>query len=133
MKRPLFIILGTLFLGIGIIGIFVPVLPTTPFLLLATFFYTRSSERFNNWLLNNRVLGAYIRHYIDGRGISLRVKLFSLVLLWVTISFTVAFAINELAVKIILVLVAIGVSMHIALIKGYKRQRYIQAKKVNND
>ena len=121
IKRLLFVILGTLFLGIGIVGIIIPLLPTTPFLLLATFFYVRSSEKFNNWLLNNRILGIYVRHYIDGRGIPLRVKLFTLLLLWTTISFTIAFAVDELVVKIILALVATGVSVHIALIKSHKK------------
>jgi len=119
----LFVSLGTLFLVVGIIGIFVPILPTTPFLLLTAFFYVRGSERFYNWLMNNRILGNYIRHYIDGEGIPLRVRLFTLMLLWLAISLTIAFAINELVVKIILVAVAIGVSLHIALIKGRKKQK----------
>ena len=123
IKRLLFVALGTLFLIVGIIGIFVPILPTTPFLLLTAFFYVRGSERFYNWLLKNRILGTYIRPYIEGKGMPLRVKLFTLILLWTAISLTVAFAIDELLVKIILVVVAIGVSVHIALIKGRRRQR----------
>jgi len=129
IKRLLFITLGTLFLGIGIVGIIIPILPTTPFLLLATFFYVRSSEKFNNWLLNNRILGIYIRHYIDGTGLPLKVKLFTLLLLWTTISFTIAFAVDELVVKIILVLVATGVSVHIALIKDHKKANISTNKK----
>jgi len=121
IKRLLFVILGTLFLGVGIVGIFIPLLPTTPFLLLATSFYARGSEKFYNWLLNSRILGAYIRHYIDGKGMPLRVKLFTIALLWTAISFSAAFAVDELVVRLILVLVAIGVSVHIALIKGYKK------------
>ena len=121
IKRLLFVTLGTLFLVVGIVGIVVPILPTTPFLLLATSFYARGSEKFHHWLLNNRILGAYIRHYVDGKGMPLRVKLFTLALLWTAISITMAFAIDELAVRIILVLVTIGVSVHIALIKGYQK------------
>lgn len=123
IKRLLFVILGTLFLGVGIVGIFVPILPTTPFLLLAASFYARGSEKFHSWLLNNRILGAYIRHYINGKGMPLKVKLFTIALLWTAISFTVAFAVDGLVVRIILVLVAIGVSVHIALIKGYKKAK----------
>jgi len=103
------------------VGIFVPILPTTPFLLLATSFYARGSAKFYNWLLNNRILGAYIRHYIDGKGMPLKVKLFTIVLLWTTISFTMAFAVDGLVVRIILGLMAIGVTVHIALIKSYKK------------
>ena len=118
IKRLLFVTLGTLFLGVGIVGIFVPILPTTPFLLLATSFYARGSDRFHRWLLNNRILGSYIRHYIDGKGMPLKVKLFTITLLWIAISATVAFAIDDLVVRVVLVLVAIGVSVHIALISS---------------
>jgi hypothetical protein len=114
--------LGTLFLGVGIVGIIVPILPTTPFLLLATSFYARGSKKFYHWLLNNRILGAYIRHYIDGKGMPLKIKLFTIALLWIAISSTIAFTVDDLVVRLILVLVAIGVSVHIALIKSYKRQ-----------
>ena len=121
VKQLFFITLGTFFLGIGIIGIIVPVLPTTPFLLLASFFYIRSSKRLYNWLLTNRILGIYIRNYIDGKGTPLKVKLFTIALLWTVIIVTVVFAVEELIFRTILVLVAVGVSVHIALIKGYKK------------
>jgi hypothetical protein len=121
IKRLLFVTLGTIFLVVGIVGILVPVLPTTPFLLLAASFYARGSRKFHNWLVNNRILGAYLKHYVNGKGMSLRAKLFTILLLWTAISFTVAFVIDELVVRIILILVAIGVSVHIALIKGYKK------------
>ena len=123
IKRLLFVTLGTLFLGVGIIGIVVPILPTTPFLLLATSFYARGSDKFHNWLLNNRILGTYIRHYIDGKGMPLKIKLFTIALLWIAISSTVAFTVDELVVRITLVLVAIGVSVHIFLIKGNKKAK----------
>jgi hypothetical protein len=103
------------------VGIFVPILPTTPFLLLATSFYARGSEKFHKWLLNNRILGAYIRHYVDGKGMPLKVKLFTISLLWIAILFTVVFVIDELVLRIILVFVAFGVSVHIAFIKNYKK------------
>jgi len=119
----LFVTLGTIFLVVGIVGILVPVLPTTPFLLLAASFYARGSRKFHNWLVNNRILGAYLKHYVKGKGMSLRAKLFTILLLWTAISFTVAFVIDELVVRIILILVAIGVSVHIALIKGHKKAK----------
>lgn len=121
IKRLFFVTLGTLFLGVGIVGIFVPILPTTPFLLLATSFYARGSEKFYHWLLYNRILGAYIRHYIDGKGMPLKVKLFTITLLWLAIASTIVFTVDDLVIRLILVLVAIGVSVHIALIKSYKR------------
>jgi uncharacterized membrane protein YbaN (DUF454 family) len=121
IKRLLFVILGTLSLGIGMVGIFVPVLPTTPFLLLATSFYARGSAKFYNWLVKNRVLGAYIRQYVDGNGMALKVKLFTAAFLWIAISSTVIFVVDDLPMRIVLVMIAIGVSAHITCIKGTKK------------
>jgi uncharacterized membrane protein YbaN (DUF454 family) len=122
LKRYIFITLGTLFVVIGIIGIFVPVLPTTPFLLLAAFFYLRGSKRFYDWLMNNRVCGSYIRNYIEGRGMPLRVKIFTIALLWTGIGISIWLTYPNLIVLIILLVVAIGVTIHIALLKSKKKQ-----------
>ena len=121
LKRYLFVVLGTLFLAIGIVGVFTPVLPTTPFLLLAAACYLRSSQRFHRWLLHNRVFGSYIRNYTEGRGIPLRLKLFTVALLWVTIGISI-WAVDKLVVTIVLLIVAVGVSLHITLIRA-KRDR----------
>ena len=123
VKRSLFVTLGTLFLVVGVIGIVVPILPTTPFLLLAAFFYERGSEKFHNWLLTNKILGAYIGSYSDDKGIPLKVKLFTIVLLWTVIASTVIFVVDELVFNIILVSVAIGISIHVAFIKGHKKNK----------
>jgi len=116
-RRRLLIIAGTLFTAIGIVGIFVPILPTTPFLLLAAACYMRSSERFYNRLLHNRLFGAYLSNYLAGRGMPLRVKIWTIALLWATIGGTALFAVNHLAIRIVLILVAICVTVHIALLK----------------
>ena len=119
LKRHLLIVLGTIFLVIGIVGIFTPILPTTPFLLLAAACYLRSSQRFHRWLMNNRVFGSYIRNYTEGKGIPLKVKLFTIALLWITIGISI-WAVDKLVVTIVLLLVAIGVTLHIALIRAKK-------------
>ncbi len=119
LKRYLLIALGTLCLAIGIVGIFTPILPTTPFLLLAAFCYLRSSARFHRWLMNNRVFGGYIRSYTEGRGIPLKVKLFTITLLWVTIGISIWLVANMI-VTIVLLVVAVGVSLHIAFIRRKK-------------
>jgi uncharacterized membrane protein YbaN (DUF454 family) len=116
-KRRLLLAAGTLCTGLGIIGIFVPILPTTPFLLLAAACYMRSSERFYRWLTNNRVFGAYVRNYIEGRGMPLRIKVFTILLLWLAIGLSIAFAVQSLVIRIILVSIAVGVTVHIVLIK----------------
>ena len=96
-KKRLLIGAGTLSTGLGIIGIFIPILPTTPFLLLAAACYMRSSERFYQWLINNRIFGAYVRNYIEGRGMPVRIKMFTILLLWLTIALTIAFAVQGIA------------------------------------
>ncbi len=106
---------------IGVIGIFIPILPTTPFLLLAAACYLRSSPRFHSWLMNNRLLGTYIRNYTEGRGIPIKVKLFTIALLWVTIGISIGVAAPNLIVKIILAVIAIGVTLHIIFIRARKQ------------
>ena len=120
--RYLLIIAGTIFLGFGIIGIFLPVLPTTPFLLLTAACYARSSKRFYDWLMNNKWFGTYIKNYREGRGVPLKFKIFTISLLWITILVSVFFVINNYWVKIILILIAIGVTIHILTIKTYKKK-----------
>ena len=114
------IIAGTFFAGVGILGIFIPVLPTTPFLLLAAACYARSSQRFYNWLLNNRWFGSYIRSYLQGKGVPLKVKVLTIALLWVTIGCSVAFAVEAFVIRLILILIAIGVSIHVLLLRTLK-------------
>ncbi len=120
LNRKLLIIAGTLSTGIGIVGIFVPILPTTPFLLLAAACYTRSSRRLYDWLLNNRYFGGYIKNYIQRKGVPLKIKVLTVVLLWITIGSSVIFAVQVFIVKVILILIAIGVTIHIICIKTYK-------------
>ena len=117
LKRQLLLAAGTLSLAIGIVGIFVPILPTTPFLLLAAGCYLRSSQRFYNWLMGNRFFGNYIRNYIEGKGLPLKIKIITITLLWITISISIIFALQNLLVRIILVVIALGVSLHIMKIK----------------
>jgi uncharacterized membrane protein YbaN (DUF454 family) len=117
LKRQLLLAAGTLSLAIGIAGIVIPLLPTTPFLLLAAGCYLRSSPRFYNWLMGNRWLGAYIRNYIGGRGMPLKVKLFTIALLWATIGVSIWLTAKPI-VTIILLIVAVGVSLHIIFIRA---------------
>jgi uncharacterized membrane protein YbaN (DUF454 family) len=119
-KRRLLIGAGTLSTGLGIIGIFIPILPTTPFLLLAAACYMRSSERFYQWLINNRIFGAYVRNYIEGRGMPVRIKIFTILLLWLAIGLSITFGVQNIIIRIVLICIAIGVTAHISLIKKRK-------------
>ena len=122
-RKKLLIFAGTVFTVIGIVGIFVPILPTTPWLLLAAACYLRGSEKFYHWLLNNRLFGFYIRNYIEGKGMPLMMKLFTLILLWLTIGISIWIGTQNLAVRIILALVAAGVTVHIITIKTRKTNK----------
>ena len=119
-KRRLLVISGSMALGIGIFGIIVPVLPTTPFLLLAAFCYMRGSQRLYNTLLCNRFIGGYIRNYLEGRGMSLKMKIWTLSLLWVAIVCSAVFATDSPVVKIVLLVIACGVTAHITLLRVVK-------------
>ncbi|MBM3705099.1 MAG: DUF454 domain-containing protein [Actinobacteria bacterium] len=118
--KILLIATGTLFVGIAVIGIFVPVLPTTPFLLVAAALYARSSARFYNWLVNNRLFGRYIKNYREGMGIPLKIKIAAITLSWIMIGCSAIFAIDKLWIRIILVVIAAGVTAHISLIRPKK-------------
>ncbi|MBA7482190.1 MAG: DUF454 family protein [Dehalococcoidia bacterium] len=120
LKRRLLIAAGTISTAIGIVGIFVPILPTTPFLLLAAACYLRSSQKFYNWLLNARFIGAYVRNYVQGKGMPWKVKIITILLLWITITCSIIFAVQALIIRVILLIIAIGVSVHILLIKTTK-------------
>ena len=118
--RPLLIVTGTLCVALGVVGIFVPILPTTPFFLLAVSCYSRSSQKFLNWLLTNRWFGAYIKNYREGLGLPRRVKILTIVALWLTISFSARYAVSVWWVRLLLIVVAIGVTVHVLRIKTFK-------------
>lgn len=123
LKRALLIIAGTLCVALGVLGMFLPVLPTTPFLLLAATCYARSSERFYRWLLANRWCGKYIRNYREGKGIPLRQKVLTILLLWLTIGSTAWLAISQWWVRWILLGIAVGITIHLLKIKTYKPKK----------
>ncbi|GGP10123.1 YbaN family protein [Oceanobacillus neutriphilus] len=105
MKKALLISCGSLSLGLGIIGIILPLLPTTPFLLLSAACYAKSSERLYNWLLENKYFGSYIKNYRAGKGIPLKVKITAVSVLWLSLSFTIFFVIPLVAVKLMLAVI----------------------------
>lgn len=86
--RYLLLTIGWLSVALGVIGIFLPVLPTTPFLLLAAACFMRSSRRFYLWLVTHPRLGPWIRDYLDGQGIPLKGKVYALALMWASIAFS---------------------------------------------
>lgn len=112
MKKTLYNIAGTVALLLGIVGLFLPLLPTTPFLLLASACYMRGSERMHQWLMNQRHLGPYLRSYQQGRGIPLRAKITALALMWT--SLTVSMWIIPLPwVRVLLLVTGVAVTVYL--------------------
>lgn len=106
--------LGSVALALGIVGIFVPLLPTTPFLLLAAALWVRSSPRLYAWLLGHRYLGGYIRNFRENRAIPLRAKVVSIALMWGTMLYCVFALLTEWWwAQAALLAVAAGVTWHI--------------------
>ena len=120
MKRRLLIVAGTLSLSLGVLGIFLPLLPTTPFLLLAATCYFHGSERLYHWLMNHPRLGGYIRAFREERAIPLHVKIISISLVWITLLYCVFFVKELLWLRIFLLLLSAGISCHILSYKTKK-------------
>jgi hypothetical protein len=124
VKKALLVSAGTICLALGAIGIVLPILPTTPFLLLAAACYLRSSERLHKWLLNNRWCGEYIKNYQQGKGVPLKTKIAALTILWVTILYSTFFIVHEILIaQIVLLAVAVGVSVHLIRMPTFKCQK----------
>lgn len=123
ITKYLLIGIGTISVGLGVLGMFLPLLPTTPFLLLAAICYGHSSERFYHWLTTNRFFGDYIRNYREGRGIPLKQKIFTITLLWMTIGYSILFIVPLWWVKLLLGLCAAGVTIHLVRVKTFKQEK----------
>jgi uncharacterized membrane protein YbaN (DUF454 family) len=126
--RRVLLVAGTFFVGLGILGIFLPVLPTTPFLLLAAACYARSSERFYDWLLKHRWFAKYIRPYREGKGVPLKAKVLSISLIWVTILFSVIFIVHPLMMRIIPIVIAGGVTLYLLSLPKFSEPTPIATK-----
>jgi uncharacterized membrane protein YbaN (DUF454 family) len=115
--RFLWNIAGTFFLALGLIGIPVPVLPTTPFLLLAAACYLRGSQRMYRWMHTNRYFGGYLSDYRAGKGIPRKTKVYTIATLWTVIGASAYAMCENTPVVVILFVVAVGVTIHILSIK----------------
>lgn len=126
MKRVLCLILGSVTLVLGAVGVFIPILPTTPFLLLTAFFFLRSSARLYDWLMNHRIFGPYIYQYVKHRAIERKTKIYALTSLWITMIIAILIAPLP-AVRIMLFVIACCVTLHVGLLREVReedRQEY---------
>jgi uncharacterized protein len=110
-------LVGVLSVGLAILGVFLPLLPTTPFLLLAVACFLRSSDRLYRWLINQRYLGPYIRNYREHRAITLPTKIVTLLLLWGAIIYAAFGVIEMLLIRALLLLIAVSVTAHVLSLK----------------
>ena len=113
MGKQLLLVAGVLAVGLGIVGAFVPLLPTTPFLLLAAACFARSSDRHYQWLMNHRWLGAHVRNYREHKATTRRVKVVTLALLWGSIGYAAIAVADGWLVRALLACVAVGVTIHV--------------------
>lgn len=128
LKKWLLVLAGLVSVVLALIGIVVPLLPTTPFLLLAAVCFARSSKRLYAWLLNHRWFGSYIRNYHKYRAVSRQVKISTLILLWVTIAFAVIRVVDLWWLRLLLLLVALSVTVHVVKLKTLPPKRILQSK-----
>ncbi len=127
--RALWLAVGLVCVGLGAIGIVLPILPTTPFLLAAAACFCKSSTRMYDWLLSNKWFGEYIRNYKEGRGLPMRTKITALTVMWITIGISTVFLLHLLLpsqlilpLQIVMIAVAVGVSIHILRLPTFKKR-----------
>ena len=119
--RWLLIVSGFVLVGIGVLGMFLPLLPTTVFFILAAWCFARSNERFHHWLHTNRYFGKYLTSIRRGAGMPLRAKIITIAFLWAGILTSAIFMTENLYIRILLIAIAVGVTWHLIMIKGLKR------------
>ena len=112
--------LGIVSLALGVMGVFLPVLPTTPFLLLSAALFFRSSPRLYDWLLSHPRLGVYIKNFREYKAIPLRVKIVSVTTLWLTLLYCAIFVAEHWMLRFMFIIIAVGVTIHILLYKTLK-------------
>lgn len=120
--RFLLAIIGSVSLALGIMGIFLPVLPTTPFLLLSAALYMRSSQRLYGWLMSHKHLGPYIKNFREHKALPLRVKIVSVTMVWATLLYCAFVVAKEWWMSAMFIAIATGVTIHILSYKTLKKR-----------
>lgn len=122
MKKFILKLFGLLSLIFAIIGIFLPILPTTPFLLLSSFLFLKSSKKLHNWLIEHKIFGQYIKDFQQEKAIPIKIKFLSVSMLWLSIISSVIFFTDKIWLKILLITIAVGVTIHILNYKTKKKK-----------
>lgn len=111
--RVVLLVLGFVFVGLAFVGIAVPGLPTTGPVLLAAFLFSKSSERFDNWLVTNRLFGTIVQDWRAGRGFSVRGKVIAVVAIVISFGITTIFFVDSIYLRVALWLLAIGIATYV--------------------
>lgn len=113
MMRGIYIVVGTIALVIGAIGLFLPVIPTTPLVILAAACYYRGSERLHNWILSSRWFGETVKNYQEGRGLTRDTKVRAISMMWAMILISAWFFVSNLVVRVAIICVVMGVTVYL--------------------
>ncbi len=119
MVRYFLIATGWLSVVLGVIGIVVPLLPTTPFILLAAASFAKSSPRFHQWLLNHKFFGPIINSFKHGQGISRHIKIRVIIFVWLTLSFSMLMMKN-FWVSVVLITMGVGLTTYLWWFQAHK-------------
>ena len=122
LKKGIYLIVGSISLAAGLVGVFLPIIPTTPFILLSAWCFFRSSERLYQWVISNERFGPTIKNFHGGKGITKKMKTRAIVMMWLTISLSVYFYINNIYLIALLYIIAIGVSIYLYKLPTMKEQ-----------
>jgi uncharacterized membrane protein YbaN (DUF454 family) len=114
--RLLWIILGHISVGLAFLGAVLPLVPTTPFLLLAAACYSRGSDRFYNWLYTNKFFGKYLKDYQDGKGVPVHVKILALSFMWISTLVSIVFLVPGIWFKMLVMVIPVILTIHILTI-----------------
>ena len=123
-KKYFLLTIGTISIFLGILGIFLPLLPTTPFLLLASYCYLRSSKKMYRWIMSHKTFGSYIHNYIEYKAIKKRTRISAIIFLWGSLGFSIYLA-PIFYVKILLFAIGTGVTIHLLTLKTMPKEEKI--------
>lgn len=128
IKRIIYIIVGFISLGLGCIGIIVPILPTVPFLLLTSFCFVRGSEKFNNWFINSKIYKKYLEGFTKNKMMTIRSEIILLTFVTLFLFISMWFSNNLVVSIVLLVLIICKYLYFIIFIKTVSKKEYVEIK-----
>lgn len=131
--KTVYVILGTISLVLGTVGMFLPLLPTTPFYLLTAWLYMRGSEKFYRKVMENKYFGTIVRNFQEDKSISLTTKIVIVSVLWVTILFSAFWVVSLWFIRFILFAIAIGTTIHVLSFKTKKKVTNVKVPDIHKE